>query len=60
MKRIYTWLTSMPFMGFLLLALAFAMGWLFCVKLPRYGGPAAQQLFINRHGFELILGATTP
>lgn len=53
MKRIYTWLTSMPFMGFLLLALAFAMGMATFVE-SSFGTSAAQALIYKSHGFELI------
>ncbi len=53
MKRIYSWLTSMPFMGFLMLALAFAMGMATFIE-SSFGTPAAQALIYKSRGFELI------
>lgn len=53
MKRIYSLLTSLPFMSFLLLALAFSMAIATFVE-SSYGTPAAQAIIYKSHWFELI------
>lgn len=55
MKRIYDFLTSMPFMAFLLLALGFAMGIATFIE-SSYGTPAARSLVYSTHWFELLWG----
>ncbi len=53
MKKIVQLITSLPFMGFLLLILAFAMAIATFVE-SNYGTPAAKALIYNTHWFELI------
>ena len=55
MKRIYHFLTSMPFMAFLLLALGFAMGIATFIE-SSYGTPAARSLVYSTRWFELLWG----
>lgn len=53
MKRIYSFITSLPFMAFLFLILAFSMGIATFVE-SSYGTPAARALIYNTRWFELI------
>ncbi|MBT6004897.1 MAG: hypothetical protein HOG79_04190, partial [Prolixibacteraceae bacterium] len=53
MKRIYHFITSLPFMAFLFLALAFSMAIATFVE-SSYGTPTAQALVYKTHWFELI------
>jgi len=53
MKRIYSFITSLPFMAFLFLALAFSMAIATFVE-SSYGTPTAQALIYKTHWFELI------
>ncbi|MFW6309552.1 MAG: cytochrome c biogenesis protein CcsA [Prolixibacteraceae bacterium] len=53
MKRFFSFITSMPFMAFLLLVLAFAMAIATFVE-SSYGTPAARSLIYNRFWFELL------
>ncbi len=53
MKKFIQFITSMPFMGFLLLILAFAMAIATFVE-SNYGTPAAKALIYNAHWFELV------
>ena len=53
MKKFFQLITSMPFMGFLLLIFAFAMAIATFVE-SNYGTPAAKALIYNAHWFELI------
>ncbi len=53
MKKIFQFITSMPFMGFLLLILAFAMAIATFVE-SNYGTPAAKALIYNAHWFEVV------
>lgn len=53
MKRIYHFLVSTSFMGFLLLVLAFAMAIATFVE-SSYGTPAAKALIYNTRWFELV------
>jgi hypothetical protein len=53
MKKIYSFLTSMPFMAFLFLVLAFSMAIATFVE-SSYGTPAARSLVYNSWWFELI------
>ena len=53
MKKIYAFLTSMPFMAFLFLILAFSMGIATFVE-SSHGTPAARSLVYNTWWFELI------
>lgn len=54
MKKIYQFLTSMPFMGFLLLVFAFAMA-VATFTESSYGTEAAKSVIYNTHWFELVL-----
>ena len=53
MKRIYSFITSMSFMAFLLLALAFSMAIATFVE-SSYGTPAARALIYNSYWFEFL------
>ena len=53
MKRIYQFLVSTSFMGFLLLVMAFSMAIATFVE-SSYGTPAAKALVYNTHWFELV------
>jgi len=53
MKRIYGFITSMPFMAFILLTLAFSMATATFVESSR-GTAAAISLIYNTHWFELL------
>ncbi|WP_372936250.1 cytochrome c biogenesis protein ResB, partial [Mariniphaga sediminis] len=53
MKKIYAFITSMSFMAFLLLALAFSMAIATFVE-SSYGTPAARSLIYNTHWFEVL------
>jgi hypothetical protein len=53
MKKIYSFLTSMPFMAFLLLILAFSMAIATFVE-SSHGTPAARSIVYNSWWFELI------
>ncbi len=53
MKRLYYFLVSMPFMGFLLLILAFSMAIATFIE-SSWGTEAAKGLIYNTHWFELI------
>ena len=53
MKRFYTFLTSMPFMAFLFLALAFSMAAATFIE-SSYGTQTARALVYNTHWFELL------
>ena len=53
MKKLFQFITSMPFMGFLLLILAFAMAIATFVE-SNYGTPAAKALIYNAHWFEVV------
>jgi cytochrome c-type biogenesis protein CcsB len=53
MKKIYQFLVSTSFMGFLLLVLAFSMAIATFVE-SSYGTPAAKALIYNTHWFELV------
>lgn len=55
MRQIYSFLTSMSFMAFLLLGLAFSMAIATLIE-SSYGTPAARALIYDRHWFELIWG----
>ncbi|MFV0376684.1 MAG: c-type cytochrome biogenesis protein CcsB [Mangrovibacterium sp.] len=54
MKKVYQFLTSMPFMGFLLLVFGVAMGVATFVE-AYYGTDSAKSLVYNSHWFELVL-----
>ncbi|WP_163708613.1 c-type cytochrome biogenesis protein CcsB [Mangrovibacterium lignilyticum] len=54
MKKLYQFLTSMPFMGFLLLVFAFSMA-IATFTESSYGTPAAKSIIYNTHWFELVL-----
>lgn len=54
MKRIYQFLTSMPFMGFLLLVFAISMA-VATFTEASYGTEAAKSIIYNTHWFELVL-----
>ena len=53
MKRIYHFLVSTSFMGFLLLVMAFSMAIATFIE-SSYGTPAAKALVYNTHWFELV------
>src|SRR5690554_7992691 len=53
MKKIYAFLTSMPFMAFLFLTLAFSMAIATFVE-SSHGTPAARSLIYNSWWFELL------
>ncbi|MGQ7870068.1 c-type cytochrome biogenesis protein CcsB [Sunxiuqinia sp. sy24] len=53
MKRIYHFLVSTAFMGFLLLIMAFSMAIATFIE-SSYGTPAAKALVYNTHWFELV------
>ncbi len=53
MKRIYTFITSLSFMAFLFLLLAFSMAIATFIE-SSYGTPTAQALVYGTHWFELI------
>lgn len=53
MKRIYYFLVSTAFMGFLLLVLAFSMAIATFIE-SSYGTPAAKALVYNTHWFEVV------
>ncbi len=53
MKKIYAFITSLPFMSFLFLTLAFSMAIATFVE-SSYGTPAARSLIYNTHWFEAL------
>lgn len=53
MKKLFSFLTSLPFMAFLFLALAFSMAIATFIE-SSYGTPTAQALVYKTHWFELI------
>ncbi len=53
MKKIYQFITSLPFMAFLFLTLAFSMAIATFVE-SSYGTPAARSLIFNTHWFEAL------
>lgn len=53
MKKIYAFFTSLPFMAFLFLTLAFSMAIATFVE-SSYGTPAARSLIYNTHWFEAL------
>ncbi len=53
MKRIYSFITSLPFMAFLFLALAFSMAIATFVE-SSYGTPTARSIIYNTFWFELL------
>jgi cytochrome c-type biogenesis protein CcsB len=53
MKKIYQFITSLPFMAFLFLTLAFSMAIATFVE-SSYGTPAARSLIYNTHWFEAL------
>jgi cytochrome c-type biogenesis protein CcsB len=53
MKKLYSFITSLPFMAFLFLMIAFAMAIATFVE-SSYGTPAARSLIYNTHWFELL------
>ena len=53
MKKIYRFVTSLPFMAFLFLALIFTMAVATFVE-SSYGTPAARSLIYNTHWFEAL------
>ncbi len=53
MKKIYRFVTSLPFMAFLFLTLAFTMAVATFVE-SSYGTPAARSLIYNTHWFEAL------
>ena len=55
MKKLYAFITSLPFMAFIFLALAFSMAIATFVE-SSYGTPTARALIYNRHWFELLWG----
>lgn len=55
MKKIYRFITSLPFMAFLFLTLAFSMAIATFVE-SSYGTPAARSLIYNTHWFEALWG----
>lgn len=55
MKRLYEFITSLPFMAFLFLALAFVMAVATFIE-SAYGTPAARSLVYNTHWFEVLWG----
>jgi cytochrome c-type biogenesis protein CcsB len=54
MKKVFSFITSIPFMAFLLLVFAFSMAIATFVE-SSYGTPTAQSLIYKTHWFELIL-----
>ncbi|WP_372773083.1 c-type cytochrome biogenesis protein CcsB [Mangrovibacterium sp.] len=54
MKKVYQFLTSMPFMGFLLLVFAFSMA-VATFTESSYGTEAAKSIIYNTHWFEAVL-----
>ena len=54
MKKVYQFLTSMPFMGFLLLVFAISMA-VATFTESSYGTEAAKSIIYNTHWFELVL-----
>jgi cytochrome c biogenesis protein ResB len=54
MKKVFSFITSLPFMAFLLLAFAFSMAIATFVE-SSYGTPTAQALIYKTHWFEAIL-----
>ena len=55
MKKIYAFITSLPFMAFIFLALAFSMAIATFVE-SSYGTPTARALIYNTRWFELLWG----
>jgi len=55
MKKVYSFLTSLPVMAFLFLALAFSMAIATFVE-SSYGTPTARALIYDTHWFELLWG----
>ncbi|WP_167605041.1 cytochrome c biogenesis protein [Maribellus sediminis] len=55
MKKLYAFLTSLPFMSFIFLALAFSMAIATFVE-SSYGTPTARALVYNTHWFEALWG----
>ena len=53
MKKIFAFLVSTAFMGFLLLILAFSMAIATFIE-SSYGTPASKALVYNTHWFELV------
>uniref|UniRef100_UPI003217A750 cytochrome c biogenesis protein n=1 Tax=uncultured Draconibacterium sp. TaxID=1573823 RepID=UPI003217A750 len=53
MKKLYSFVTSLPFMAFLFLALAFSMAIATFIE-SSYGTSTARALVYNRHWFELL------